>query len=280
MGLPYILLLDMDGTIIGDTAFCSHEYAIIELIFKNCILKKDNVCMKREQIDFQDELKNGLLRPNAKDFIHYCKKRFEIFFYTNASHEWATNTMVPQIEKALDFKVNRPIFTREKSISWTKTIINIAPLIQKSLVKKYPLLEKEGNLEKVFNERLVFIDDIKNNLQDYKKRQIVCPEYKFTPYYNIQYKILTKYKLPESVFNNKEIHTYMENNGLPLYNKHGSMYQKNKECILLHSMYKTKQYEVYNDSLKKDTFFNDMITTFEKIKTFTDKEIAKINKSL
>lgn len=117
------LLLDMDGTVIGDTAFLFSWICYNRVDFQQLYSQKENVCMKREQIDFQDELKNGLyiIVKNAS------KSSFIQMPHTNG----------------------RPIFTREKSISWTKIIIN--------------------------------------NLHDYKKIQIVCPEYKFTPYYNIQY---------------------------------------------------------------------------------------------
>ena len=91
---------------------------------------------------------------------------------------------------------------------------------------------------------------------------------------------MKKYNIPESVFNNKEILEYMNKHRIPIYNKNGSMYQKDKECVFLHNLHKTKEYEVYNASLKADTFFNDIIAAFEKIDVFTDKEIAKINKSL
>ena len=287
MVLPFLLIFDIDQTIIGDVKYCSHEHRILELIFKNCIEKNKEVptkCPKRDIIDIQEELHSGLLRPNAKDFIEYCQKRFkkhlEIFFYTNASYNWATTVSVPQIEKALKIKANRPIFTYENSLSSTKTVANIAPLIQKALVKKYPALAKENNLQTLFNERMIFIDDIKDNVYDYKSRQIVCPEYYFRPYYNIPEKIMKKYNLPESVFDTPEVHEYLKNNALPLYNKNGSIYQQNKECVMLHHIYRTKENEVYNASLKPDTFFSDMIAAFEKIDVFTDKEIAKINKSI
>ena len=287
MVLPFLLIFDIDQAIIGDGKYCSHEHAILELIFKNCIEKDKSFptkCTKRSIIDIQEELHSGLLRPNAKDFIEYCQKRFkkhlEIFFYTNAGYNWATTVSVPQIEKALKIKANRPIFTFENSLGYTKTIANIAPLIQKTLIKKYPLLAKENHLQTLFNERMVFIDDIKDNVFDYKNRQIVCPEYKYVPYYDIHEKIISKYNVAENAFDDTGIINYMKIHNLPLYNKNGSIYQQNKECVLLHKLYKTKQNEVYNASLKPDTFFNDMIAAFEKIDVFTDKEIAKINKSI
>ena len=287
MVLPFVLILDIDQAVIGDAEYCSDEYRILELIFKHCIVKNKDFptkCPSRDIIDIQEELQSGLLRPNAKDFIEYCEKRFkkhlEIFFYTNAGYTWATTVSVPQIEKALKIKANRPIFSFENSIGYTKTIANIAPLIQKTLVKKYPVLKKETHLQTLFNERMIFIDDIKDNVFDYKHRQIVCPEYAFIPYYNIHEKIMKKYNLPETVFDTEEVREYMKINKIPLYNKNGSIYQQDKECALLHHLYKKKENEVYNASLKPDTFFLDMIAAFEKIEVFTDKEIAKINKSL
>lgn len=286
MVLPFLLILDIDEATIGNIQFCVKEYTILELIFKDCIEKNKDLptkCTNASIIDIQEELHKGLLRPNAKDFIDYCQKRFkklEIFFYTNAAYTWATSVSVPQIEKALKIKANRPIFTRENSLDYTKTIANIAPLIQKTLVKKYPLLAKENHLQTLFNERMIFIDDIKDNVFDYKSRQIVCPEYKYKPYYDIYEKIISKYNLPASVFDTTEVHEYMKNNEIPLYNKNGSIYQQNKEYVLLQHILKTKENEVFNASLKPDTFFLDMITAFEKIDVFTDKEIAKINKTI
>lgn len=287
MVLPFIVIFDIDQTLIGNMKYCVHEYTILQMIYKNCIVKNKSFptkCTERGVIDIQEDLHTCLLRPNVKDFITYCEKRFkkqlEVFFYTNSGYTWANTVLVPQIEKALKFKANRPIFTYENSIEWTKTIANIAPLIKKTLIKKYPLLAKETNLQKVFNERMIFIDDIKENVHDYVNRQIVCPEYNYTPYYDVHEKLIKNYNVPEKAFDDTELLNYMKYNELPIYNTNGSIYQQNKECVLLHKIYKAKMCEVYNASLKKDTFFLDMITAFEKIDVFTDKEIAKINKSI
>ena len=120
MVLPFVLIFDIDQTVIGDISYCGHEHSILELIFKHCVVKNKDFptkCPSRDIIDIQEELQSGLLRPNAKDFIEYCQKRFkknlEIFFYTNAGYNWATTVSVPQIEKALKIKANRPIFSFE-----------------------------------------------------------------------------------------------------------------------------------------------------------------------
>lgn len=271
MKLPFILFLDIDQTTIGDLHMCLKEYKILGMIPNQ---------KPSKMIDLQHELSSGLLRPFIKDFLAFCQKKFnqhfELFFYTNSSYEWAS-CIVPQIEKALGFKANRPIFTRENSLNYTKTIVNIFPLIQKSLIKKYPLIANETHIKTIFNERMIFIDDLKENLYDYPSRQIVCPEYAFKPYYSIPEKIIEKYKLPASVFDDQNILSYMDTYDIAIHNANGSVHQQNEEyCMLMH-LYQTTRVEILNTKYKKDTVFLDMITAFEKIDVFTDKEIQKIN---
>lgn len=282
MKLPFVIILDIDGTIIGDIGFCITEWNILQEIYKKCITEvKDATCFNMSKMDITEELVNGqLLRPNVKDFIMYCDKKFknvEVFFYTNSSHDWATNVIVPNIEKVLGFKANRPIFTREHSINFVKTITNIYPSIFRTLVKKYPALKKESTFAKVLNNRMLFIDDLKDNIHDYKERQIQCPEYEARVFYDIYEKIIKKYGLDPSVFDNKDVLNMMDIRDVPIYNKNGSIYQQDKEFMYVQHLYYSKIAEI--STKKKDTFFLDLIDKLEKVETLTDKEIVKINKA-
>ena len=67
------------------------------------------------------------------------------------------------------------------------------------LLIKYPALKNLNNIKQVFDNRLMFIDDIPNNLSDYPKKQIVCP------IYDIYEKIVYTIKIDPDVFNNKEL---------------------------------------------------------------------------
>jgi hypothetical protein len=288
MKLPFILLLDIDQTLVGNVDPVFDEFTILEHIYKNCISTTrefPNSCntVRGRAFDIQEELKNGLLRPHCKEFLAFCKKKFktlEVFFYTNSSHTWARTGIAPQIEKAIGMKFNRPIFTYEYSIGYTKTVANIAHDIYKSLVKKYPAISNKDAFVKVLNERFIFIDDIKDNLHDYKERQIVCPEYNFLPYYDIYDKLINKYKIEPSVFDNKELLELLYKYRIPVYNKNGSIYQQNKDLVELWRLYlsKTREVENKNEPFKDDTFFLDMIKIFEKIEDFTDNRIKIINK--
>lgn len=286
MKLPVIIIFDIDKTIIGNISHCVSETEVVRMLYKTCIKGKDlsMKCPNHDLVDLQDELNDGLLRPNARDFLTYCQKRFkhlEVFFYTNSTYEWTNTVLVREIEKALKFKTNRPLFTREDSLlNYEKSITNIYPLIQKSLAKKYPLFKDVKNAQKVFSEQMFFIDDIKDNVHDFTSRQIVCPEYNFYPYYDIPEKIINKYKLPANLFDNTEMLKFLEKEHIPIYNKNGSIHQANKYFIMIDHLYMSKYNEVMNTNRKPDTFFLYMIAAFEKITVFTDKEIEKINKAL
>jgi hypothetical protein len=236
----------------------------------------------------QEELNNGLLRPYVRDFIRFCDKKFknvEVFFYTNSNYKWTNKILGKSIEKALNIKINRPFFTRENSMTQDlkKSLANVYPLIIKSLLKKYPSMKDEKNTEYILNNRTIFIDDIKNNIISYTNRQLVCPAYDYYSYYNIYEKLITKYKMDPKIFNNKDILKYMEDNDIYIYNKNGSLHQKNKDYVNIANMYKTKHYQLSTELSKDtDTYFKDLITKLSNKSVSDDylsnKDIVFLNK--
>jgi hypothetical protein len=287
---PFIIIFDIDQTIIGNINMQSKENDLLEFIFNTCKKKGINTECQNIDIDIQDELKNGLLRPYVREFIETCNKKFknvEIFFYTNSTYKWTNKTLGKSIEKALNIRVNRPFFTKENSMSLDikKSLVNIYPLIIKSLLKKYPSMKDKKNTEYILNNRTIFIDDIKDNIISYTNRQLVCSAYDYFSYYDIYEKLITKYKMDPKIFNNKNILKYMEDNNIYIYNKNGSAFQKDKEYISLSHMYKKKHSQLSSELSKNtDTYFKDLISKLSK-KTIkddclTDKNIKDINKIL
>jgi hypothetical protein len=285
---PFIIIFDIDQTIIGNIGMQSRENDLLEFIFNICKKKGINNECQNIDLDMQAELKNGLLRPYIRDFITFCDKKFknvEVFFYTNSSYKWTNKILGKNIEKALNIKVNRPFFTRENSMTqdWKKSLANVYPLIIKSLLKKYPSMKDEKNTEYLLNNRTIFIDDIKNNIISYTNRQLVCPAYDYYSYYDIYEKLITKYKMDPKIFNDKEILKYMENNFICIYNKNGSVLQKNKDYVNIANMYKTKHSQLSTELSKDtDTYFKDLITELSK-KSVSDnylsnKDIVSLNK--
>ena len=191
--------------------------------------------------------------------------------------------MATNVKKALKVKVNKPFFTRENSMNINgvtkKSLVNIFPFIIKSLVKKYPIMKNEKNIDYIINTRFVFIDDIKENTFEYVNRQIICPKYEYRYYNDIPEKLINKYKMKPEIFNNKQTLDYLHNMNIPIYNKHGNIHQKNKDFIELWKKQQKKYSEV---SKVKDEYFKDLIKEFSKKSvsnySLSNENIIKINK--
>jgi len=289
--LPFIIIFDIDQALIGYINHLSTECALLEILYNNCKKKDINTkCPNTNIFDMEDELKDGLLRPFVNEFITFCNKKFknvEVFFYTNSSYNWTNNGLGKNIEKALKIKINRPFFTRENSISRLKnkkSLANIYPIIIKSLLKNYPLMKDEKITEYILNNRIIFIDDKKDNLYAYTERQLVCPEYEYYYYYDIYDKLINKYNIDPQLFNDKDVLEFMDDNDIFIYNKNGNDHQQNKEYITLMNMSKAKYWEINNLKKKDDTYFKDLITELSK-KNVSDNcisngNIIAINKKL
>lgn len=253
--LPYIFIFDIDNCIIGNVEYPIYEYELMQLIKNNCN-KKDVLKKCKKYIDFVKELKQGLLRPYFSEFIKFIKKTYktcEIYVYTNSSYTWTYNGLVYNIEKAAKMKFNKPYFTRDYShFDMSKSLTNVLNVIFKKLKKKYPLLNYKKFRYEVFNNRLIFIDNIKDNLADFPNKQLTCPEYKFNKKYNVLNKILRKYKIKKSELNKKEINNYINTKLLINKNKKNNTY--------------------------KDIFFKKLIKQLKKInKNINNKNIKKLN---
>ena len=103
--LPFIIIFDIDETLIGRITHVIREKILLEYLYNNCKKKSINAkCPNTDILNMVDELNNGLLRPFAADFITFCNKKFknvEVFFYTISSYSWTNGGLAKNIEKAL-----------------------------------------------------------------------------------------------------------------------------------------------------------------------------------
>ena len=283
---PFIIILDIDQTIIGTVNQLCKEREVLEYIYNLCKKNRLEKCIRQNNVDMQKELKDGLLRPYINEFINFCNNKFknvEVFFYTNSSYNYTNTFLATNVKKALKVKVNKPFFTRENSMNINgvtkKSLVNIFPFIIKSLVKKYPIMKNEKNIDYIINTRFVFIDDIKENTFEYVNRQIICPKYEYRYYNDIPEKLISKYKMKPEIFNNKQTLDYLHNMNIPIYNKHGNIHQQNKDFIELWKKQQRKYSEV---SKVKDEYFKDLIKEFSKKSvsnySLSNENIIKINK--
>ena len=273
MKLPYIFIFDIDNTIIGNIHHQYIEYNLLENI--NTLLIKD--------FDITDILNNCMLRPYFKDFIDFIYKKYknvEIYVYTNSSFEWINYGLIDNIQKSINYKINKPYFTRDDSNYYKKKLLgNLYDIIINSLIAKYPSLKSQKNKEFVFKNQIVFIDDIKNNLKDYPQKQILCPEYNYIDVYDMKTRLINKYNIGEDVFDKEIVLSLFENDYLPLYNKNGSIYQQDKSYQELLRLRLLRKQEINNIN---DTFFKNLISILDEDKTLilNDDTIKNINDKL
>lgn len=276
--LPYIFIFDIDNCIIGNVDYPIIECNLLEIIKMSCDSK--NITKKcKKNINFVNELKKGLLRPYFVNFIKFIKKKYknvELYVYTNSSYSWTHGGLVENIEKASGVKFNKPYFTRENSnFDLTKSLTNVYKIIVKNLVKKYRSLNNKNMIKELFKNKVVFIDNIKDNLNDYPEKQITCPSYDFNYPYDILKKVKKKYIFKNEIFKEKNIDKFIETNI-----KSPKFYKKQTNKITNLEKAKWNYFKKKDKSLnKKDLFYKKLkeILKKNKIDKFTNENIELIN---
>ena len=172
---PNIILLDLDGTIIGDVLPYICEWEVLRHF--------DRVKLKFFKQNLKNALESGLLRKGFSDFMSVAHKNdIQVFLYTASDREW-TNVIIPIIESIIHFKFNRPLFTRNHCIfkdnDMIKSIDKVAQTIQTSLKSKYNLNKK------MILENTILIDNNKVLTSEEKHRLYLVPTYKYTNQYDV-----------------------------------------------------------------------------------------------
>ena len=240
--LPYIFIIDFLYLVLCYSTYLNKEIQLTTLL--------NNLCNTSIINDFSDEINNELIiRPDFKLFIDFLKSNYknaEIFIYLSDE----IISIYPEIEKYIDKYEN---INKLK----LKSLNNYYDIIVDNLKVKYPSLNK--NKQKVFDTQLsIFTTNDNFNLKKIDK-DIKCPQYNYAYYYDIYDKIINKYNINPSVFDNKHILIFCENNEIPIYNKNGSIYQKDLLYQNILKLYYNKEYQLSDNSIKEDTFFKDYI---------------------
>lgn len=167
--LPLVFVFDLDGTIIGESLLQACRYDLHRAL--------------REKPDTRAimyEMENGLIRPHFQSFVKAIKSTYsnaEFFVYTAAETKWA-NTIISLIEKNVQIKFNRPIFSRTSCVlenGLVKKCLNkITPVVFRKLKNKYNL-HKPDDLRR----QLVLIDNTHVVGPHDVNRFVKCPTYDF-----------------------------------------------------------------------------------------------------
>jgi len=287
INLPYVFILDLDGTIIGDCSYQCEIYNIQEIIRKNLIYKKSEmnkielgaiakhktICDKSLNECYNSCSK--LIRPFFGFFINKMKKIYpnsHFFVYTASDKSWAIKE-INIIEKHYKIKFNRPIFTRDNCI------IDQSGNIKKSINKILPLILKSIKAPKNYNikNHLLIIDNNPTFI-DYKDNFLICPTYNYIKFHNLWDNIPQNYHKIEELkhFVSKLI------SSKKIYGKHHNSNAQILEKIHKWLYKKYKRVNNYNAIYESDTFWKDLATTINQnnIQMFNKNILQALQKSI
>jgi hypothetical protein len=179
MPLPYIFVLDWDGTIAGKVDFQSHAFTIRSTL-KRMGFKTPPITSVPKAFNQHSKLIRPGFAAFMKDIKAYYGNNVYFFIYTASERQWALQE-IQWVEKAHDIQFQRPIFTRDDCIvdssgSYKKSILRVFPRICRSIAKQHQLTKKERDY--VLHNQLMVIDNnaVYTDMQD---RLLLCPDYNY-----------------------------------------------------------------------------------------------------
>ena len=290
---PYVFILDLDGTIIGDCSYQCDVYNIQEIIKNKLITNKQTVsnisklqlgaiaaigkhktlCDKSLHECYSSCSK--LIRPFFGSFISKMRQTYpnsHFFVYTASDKSWAIKE-IAIIEKQNNLKFNRPLFTREHCI------MDNSGNLHKSVAKVLPAILKSIKAPKDYNirDKLLIIDNNPTFI-DYKENLLICPTYNYIQFQNLWDNIPHDYqkieelkKFVTKLITSKKIYARHTNaNSLMLEKIHRWLYRKYKRI------------NKYNSSFENDTFWKDLanLISSNHVKIYNKKIVSLLQKSV
>jgi len=260
----YIFIIDLDGTLIGDCVYQCEIYKIYLILNKLGIKIKINEILEEHYTE-----KSKLIRPYFTYFINKMREYFPnsyFYIYTASEKKWAEKE-ISIIEKNLNIKFDRPIFTR----THCSTVIKDDKMIY---MKSIELIKKKI---KINNAEIIIIDDNEVYI-DNTNKLIKCKIY--------NYKLFNNYwdYIPINKINNKIFIKYLSS--LIELGRLNPSYKINttKQKIGYYKWLYEKCCNVNNNNkkYKEDKFWLNLtkIIIDNKIKIFNDTSINFIKNSL
>lgn len=174
--IPYVIFLDLDGTIVGDVSDHLNDWLIDK--------KVREISGRSAHTNFSKHLKwsleNGLMRPHFSEFMHtvFSQHGIEVFIATMSTKDWAT-VMIKNIEYVVGKKFSRPIFSRETFETGRKSLTVMRPHVFAVLKKKYAELKHPDQL----NGRMLLIDN--TDILEERSFWVRCRTYDFFPHHDL-----------------------------------------------------------------------------------------------
>lgn len=256
LSTPLVILIDMDGTIIGDatSSACMHEL--------EC-----NLGSKRGLETYP--FKSRLIRPHVESFLKFMKSEYNClcFVYTAAEQHWASK-VIACFEKETGVAFSRPIFSRKDCVFvdnvYRKSIQHVSPKLRAILRKRK---------QKLTDQNVILIDNSDVLFPDSDYRRIICPTYAA--------------RVPMDILKRVEVQQIRNNANLVgrILFRYGFITKSSYKSIdeMLSNYYLSIAKALYEEEKSHDdTFWLDMESIFrtKRIDAFTKETLHHIRKVL
>lgn len=197
---PRVLLLDIDGTVIGRIASAVSEHTVLVMSQEGqADTAARRVAEKTMRASLVARLRHGIIRPGFYDFCRQVTasgQAIELFVYTAAEDRWAA-FIVSCIETAIGCQFNRPLFTRRDCVLGAPEGPGRPAPLRKSLARVMPVvlarLRRKGYGRSVLpdvaalRKRIALVDNTHNvgHEASDSARLIGCPSYMFAYNYDV-----------------------------------------------------------------------------------------------
>jgi hypothetical protein len=189
-----VLLLDLDGTLIGRISCAVCEYELVKFLHQDAPSDRTRA-LKAMRDALVARLRYGIIRPHVEAFCRSVKgmdPSVELFIYTASDTEWAS-FIVPCVEAALGTRFNRPIFSRAHCVAvsrgpqggfdYKKSVVKVLPAVFRALKKRYPALRSVRDLM----QHAVLVDNTPDVMLNPAEaaRLLACPTYAYNYVYDV-----------------------------------------------------------------------------------------------
>lgn len=183
LSLPYVFVIDIDGTMVGRVDFQSQQY-ILHSVLKQSGFKP----IKQHKIPPAFYANAKLVRSGLASFMRNIQKQYAnnvyFFVYTGSEKTWAYQE-IAWIEETHGVKFMRPIFTRDDCVidalgNVRKSINKVWPRITRTFSPSIPAKDRSVVLE----HHLLIIDNNAVYL-DHMDKLLLCPDYGYLHFENL-----------------------------------------------------------------------------------------------
>ena len=184
--LPFVFILDWDGTIAGRVEYQSHAYTLQQTLKRQGV---KSVPGYNPAAAFGRGTK--LIRPGFAAFVSglrefYGPDQVHFFIYTASEKQWAHHE-IAIVEKEHGFQFTRPLFTRDDCFvdtagSYKKSLSKIFPRVLRAMARDRPFTKTEKDYIMAYQTLVV---DNNAVYADHTDKLLLCPDYNYCVFENV-----------------------------------------------------------------------------------------------